>query len=98
VSIKKMDNEYEATGGMRICRRYGSTLRERPVVPFCAPHDPTWDRTGAAVMGNRQIIARVTARPRDNMVSLTIPLPLHHFFLVFLLLLLLLLLLLASKR
>jgi hypothetical protein len=52
------DDVCEAVGGMRIGRGNRSTRRKLAQAPLCPtqiPHDLTWDRTRAAVLGSRQL-------------------------------------------
>jgi hypothetical protein len=60
------DDECGALDGMRIGRGNPSTRRIPAAVPLCPkqiPLDLTWDRTRAAVVGRRRLIARNMARP-----------------------------------
>jgi hypothetical protein len=53
-----MINEYGAVGGI-IGRGNRSTRRKSAPVPFCPPqipHDLTWDRTQAAVLGSQLLL------------------------------------------
>jgi hypothetical protein len=55
-----MINEYGAIGGMRIGRGIRSTRIKPAPVPLCPlriPNDLTWDRTRAAAVGRRRLIA-----------------------------------------
>jgi hypothetical protein len=54
------DDECGAVGGMRIGRGNRSTRRKPAQAPLFKPqipHDPTWDRTRAAAVGSRRLIA-----------------------------------------
>jgi hypothetical protein len=55
----RMIDECGAVGGMRIGRGNRSTRRKAAPVPLCPPqipHDLTWARTRAAVVGSRWLI------------------------------------------
>jgi hypothetical protein len=54
------DDDYRAVGGMRIGRGNRSTRKKPAPVPLCPPqipHDLTWDRTRAAVVGSQRLTA-----------------------------------------
>jgi hypothetical protein len=73
----RMIDEYGAFGGMRIGRGNRSTWRKPAPVPLQIPHDLTWDRTQAAVVGSRRLTAWATARPLPQfLVSFDSPNPL----------------------
>jgi hypothetical protein len=58
--------ECGVVSGMRIGRGNGSTRRKPAPVPLCPPqipHDLTWDRTRAAEVESRRLIAWAMARP-----------------------------------
>jgi hypothetical protein len=60
------DDDYGAVGGMKIGRGNRSTRRKPAPVALCPPqipHDPTWDRTRAAVVGSQRLTAWAMARP-----------------------------------
>jgi hypothetical protein len=62
----RMIHEYGEFCGMRIDRGNRSTRRKPAPVPLCPsqiPHDPTWDRTRAATVGSRRLIAWAMTRP-----------------------------------
>jgi hypothetical protein len=53
-------DDYGAVGGMRIGRGNRRTRRKPAPVPLCPPqipHDLTWDRIRAAVVGNQRLTA-----------------------------------------
>jgi hypothetical protein len=63
------NNECEAVGGMRIGRGNRSTRNKPAPMPLCPPqipHDLTWARTRAAVVGCRQLTALAMARPAEG--------------------------------
>jgi hypothetical protein len=67
--VRLVDDGCGAIGGMRIGRRNRSTRRKPAPVPLCPPqipHDLTWARTRAAVVGNRRLIAWAMARPQHK--------------------------------
>jgi hypothetical protein len=54
------DDDYVAVGGVRIGRGNRNTEKEFVTVPLCPPqipHDLTWVRTLAAVVGTRRLTA-----------------------------------------
>jgi hypothetical protein len=61
------DDECGAVGGIRICRGNRSTSRKPtpvPLYPPQIPHDLTWARTQATVVGSRRLTAWDMARPQ----------------------------------
>jgi hypothetical protein len=61
------DDECGAIGGMRIGRGNQSSRRKLNPVPLCPPqipHDLTWARTRAAVVGSWWLTAWAMARPK----------------------------------
>jgi hypothetical protein len=68
-----VDDERETFGGMRIGRGNRSTWRKPVPLPFRPPHmphDPTWARTRAAVVGSRRLTAWAMARPSIDITKL----------------------------
>jgi hypothetical protein len=68
---------------MRIGRGNRSTRRKPALVPLCPPQTPydlTWDRTRAAAVGSRRLIAWGMARPQLSFYVSTALVYLGHFF------------------
>jgi hypothetical protein len=67
----EIDDECEAVGGTKIGRGNRSTRRKPAPSSLCPPqipHDLTWDRTQAAVVGSRRLTAwAIMARPSSGM-------------------------------
>jgi hypothetical protein len=63
----RLKDGYAAVDGMRIGRGKGNTRSKPAPVPMnppWIPHNMTWDRTRAAAVGSRRLIAWAMGRPR----------------------------------